>query len=443
VSRTQVSCGVDLGSSNIKVVAVLTDGTVVARRSRPSPRRDNHPTIDAEQLLGVVEDMLIDLVGENWVIAAVCVAGVGEDGVPVAADGRAISEALAWFDPRRADAYDQLPAAVRMAAVRSVTGVQLDPSRTLVAWSRLKSSDQPEWAAWMALTDYPASRWTGRFFMSDTLASRTAAWNPRTRAWLQDVVTATLGDPSLLGPVLPAGEILGPLASAALNEEKVLAPGAVVVVGGHDHPIAASLVERMRPGAVLDSMGTAEVVVRSATELGAALTEVDESVSVSAGLGGRGATLLAVAELARNILWAMRSGEAIKQAMDGLLRGTIELAAISNPQELFVQGEPAGHPPVWTQAGRQASPVERASAALTACAFNSWHMIEMVKSETDAPVFATGGWTRSPGWIAARRSLDRRPLELLPEPEVTAVDAALIAGAALGWSQNASHALGY
>ena len=83
----------------------------------PPPRRDNHPTIDAKQLLGVVEDILIDLVGEDWVIAAVCVAGVGEDGVPVAADGHAIKEALAWFDPRRTDAYDQLPAAVRMAAV--------------------------------------------------------------------------------------------------------------------------------------------------------------------------------------------------------------------------------------------------------------------------------------------------------------------------------------
>lgn len=180
MSRTQVSCGVDVGSSNIKVVAVLPDGTVVARRSRPTPRRDNHPTIDAEQLLGVVEDMLIliDLVGEDWVIAAVCVAGVGEDGVPVAADGHAIKEALAWFDPRRTDAYDQLPAAVRMAAVRSVTGVQLDPSRTLVGWSWFKSSGQPECTAWMALTDYPASRWTGRSFMSDTLASRTAAWTP-------------------------------------------------------------------------------------------------------------------------------------------------------------------------------------------------------------------------------------------------------------------------
>jgi predicted NBD/HSP70 family sugar kinase len=37
VRRTHVSCGVDIGSTNIKVVAVRADGTVVARHSRPTP----------------------------------------------------------------------------------------------------------------------------------------------------------------------------------------------------------------------------------------------------------------------------------------------------------------------------------------------------------------------------------------------------------------------
>jgi sugar (pentulose or hexulose) kinase len=38
VKRDRVSCGVDLGSTNIKAVAVSNDGTVVARHSRPTPR---------------------------------------------------------------------------------------------------------------------------------------------------------------------------------------------------------------------------------------------------------------------------------------------------------------------------------------------------------------------------------------------------------------------
>jgi sugar (pentulose or hexulose) kinase len=288
VRRTHVSCGVDLGSTNIKVVAVRADGTVVARYSRPTPRLSNHLSVDAEEMLTLVEEMLLEAAGRDWAIASVCVAGVGEDGVLVDATGHAVVESLPWFDPRRAQIFAELPDGVRASAAKSITGVELDAARTVVGW-RWATTSKPvtthsQLTAWIALTDYPAVRWTGRPFMSDTLASRTAAWDPTSRSWLDQVVQATLGDPRLLGPVLSAGEVVGPLTSTVLEDASVLAPGAVVVAGGHDHPIGGSLVERIRPSAVLDSMGTAEVVVRVADRLDTALVEADEAVSVSAGL---------------------------------------------------------------------------------------------------------------------------------------------------------------
>jgi sugar (pentulose or hexulose) kinase len=92
VRRTHVSCGVDLGSTNIKVVAVRADGTVVARYSRPTPRLSNHLSVDAEEMLTLVEEMLLEAAGRDWSIASVCVAGVGEDGVLVDATGHAVVE---------------------------------------------------------------------------------------------------------------------------------------------------------------------------------------------------------------------------------------------------------------------------------------------------------------------------------------------------------------
>jgi sugar (pentulose or hexulose) kinase len=443
VSRIKVTCGVDLGSTNIKVVAVTPDGTVVARRSRPTPRRQpGDPSIDAEHMLGVIEEMLVEVAEEQWVVAGVCAAGVGEDGVPAAPDGRALSRALAWFDPRRPAVFEQLPREVRAAARKSITGVALDAARTVVGWSWSRSDNHPVPARWIALTDYPAARWTGRHFMSDTLASRTAAWSPWTRHWLEDVVTATLGDADALGPVLPAGHIVGPLASATLSAAGVLTRDAVVVVGGHDHPIGASLVQRLHQGAVLDSMGTAEVVVGSTPELHEPLRHVDDAVSVSPGLGNRGATLLAVAELARNLSWASASDTPVKDALAGLVSGSLEVPDRAHRSELFVLGRQGGCPPNWTPGAEGTSPLERAAAALLACAANGWQLAELV-GDVDEPVYAAGGWTRSPGWMAIKRSLSRRPLDILPEPEVTAVGAALIAGDAVGWSQDAATALGY
>ncbi|HEU4908391.1 MAG TPA: FGGY family carbohydrate kinase, partial [Propionibacteriaceae bacterium] len=239
MKRTHVSCGVDVGSTNTKVVAVRADGSVVARASRPTPRLSNDLSVDAEEMLTLVEDMILQAAGRDWAIASVCVAGVGEDGVLTDASGHAVVESLPWFDPRRAKIFAELQDVVRASAAKSITGVELDAARTVVGW-RWATASQPapilqQSTAWVALTDYPAARWTGRPFMSDTLASRTAAWDPMARSWLNQVLKATLSNPRFLGPVLPAGEVVGPLTSPRLRDASILAPGAVVVAGGHDH----------------------------------------------------------------------------------------------------------------------------------------------------------------------------------------------------------------
>jgi sugar (pentulose or hexulose) kinase len=325
--------------------------------------------------------------------------------------------------------------------------VQLDAARTLVGWrwasSTLSPSQRGSARAWVALTDYPAARWTGRPFMSDTLASRTGAWDLSSRIWLDSVVRDTLGDPGLLGPVLPAGEVVGPLNSGRLQEASAVAPDAVVVAGGHDHPIGGSLVERLQPGAVLDSMGTAEVVVRAADRLDSALANADEEVSVSAGLLGHEATLLAVAELARNMSWAGHSGQAVQDGLEELLKGTTELPMDPGLANLFIPGGQGGQFPSWAPEARSATPMERAAAALIACAANGWRIVELLHPAADAAVFVAGGWTRSPGWMAVKRRFSARSVNVIPEPEVTAVGAALIAGDALGWSQDPATALGY
>jgi sugar (pentulose or hexulose) kinase len=137
---------------------------------------------------------------------------------------------------------------------------------------------------------------------------------------------------------------------------------------------------------------------------------------------------------------ATQSDQAVKDMMSKLLRGDIELPEKPRLTDLFIIGEQGGQAPAWSPNAADASPLERAAAALTACASNGWRIIELLGSATDAPVFAAGGWTRSPGWMAAKRKLSRRPLDVIPEPEVTAVGAALISGDALGWSPDLARA---
>ena len=259
-----VVCGVDLGSTNLKVLLLTTDGRVLWRESRPTPHVDDRSGVatNAEDLLVKVEEMMLAAyrgAGLAAPLRAVAVAGTGEEGVPVDAGGRALDTAARWYD-RRATAV-----AAEMAAsplwTEADLPVELDYSRTAAKWAWGKRHRPEPLAAalsWLSLTDYPAARWTDRRFMSESLAARTACWHIGDRCWMPALL-ADCGAPPL-PEVVPAGTVLGHLRSPGLAAAGVVDDATVVVAGGHDHPVAAFAIRQQHPDAIFDSMGTAELI---------------------------------------------------------------------------------------------------------------------------------------------------------------------------------------
>lgn len=434
--RIPVAVGIDVGSTNTKVVAIAGEGAVVARASRPTRRAGGDLAIDARALVAAIEDMVVEVCGGGRELHALCVAGIGEDGVLVDADLTPLVPALAWFDPRRHEVFRRLrPALVGDESL----DVDTDAVRTLVGWSWARAQPGADRAAaWIALTDLPAVLWTGRPFLSDTLAPRTAAWRSRDRAWDADRVSLALGGERLLPPVLRAGEIVGAIRSRRLREAGVVAPDAVAVVGGHDHPIGGWGVQLMVPGAVLDSMGTAEVVV---AQTRIACARGDDHVDLAPGIRSGGSTLLRVEELARNVQWASRDPD-VARAIRHLLIGRAQ------PFELwdsgfFVPGERGGGEPTYAP-DAPSDPLARASAVLGALAVAGRDAVDAVRGDVGGvgEVRVAGGWVRSPGWIAVKSAVNGVPAVPVLEPEVTAVGAALLAATARGWHPDPIDALG-
>lgn len=97
-----LSCGVDIGTTNIKVVIIDGEGQVLARETRPTPRIASGEG-DPLALVAALESMIIiawKRVGTSAPIEAIAAAGVGEDGVLVDARLRPLGPAIPWFDPR-------------------------------------------------------------------------------------------------------------------------------------------------------------------------------------------------------------------------------------------------------------------------------------------------------------------------------------------------------
>ncbi len=95
-SQKLVTLGVDIGSTNTKVVAVDRGGAVVGRRSRPTPRSDDG-SIEPTLLLTALESLVLALASGRFAVAAIATAGVGEDGFLADPGLRPLTTALPWF----------------------------------------------------------------------------------------------------------------------------------------------------------------------------------------------------------------------------------------------------------------------------------------------------------------------------------------------------------
>lgn len=433
--RTEVVCGIDIGSTNCKVVALDHNGVVVARAHQATPRNPADLSIDAQGILDAIEGMILEVCGADYMVAAVACAGVGEDGVLVDAELRPLGRALAWFDPRRNRLFEGLEPHLSSS---DWIGVHANPSHTLTGWLWSRQQDTGSKAAsWVAITDYAANRWVRKPFISDTLASRTAAWDRRTRTWLSRRVEMTLGSTDLLPDVIGTGEPVGSFHSPRLREAGVLAPNATVVAGGHDHPIGGWGVDQLHPGSILDSMGTAEVVVaQSPTPNVPRFGNCD----VGPGILSEGSTLLTVTELARNVDWTSQD-PAVAAALQAIIDGSQEPDEYLH-SDSFIPGGPGGVRPKYAP-DAPAAPLSRASAVAGALARAGDAAIEAVASRMPpgAPVYVAGGWARSSGWIDIKRAFIETNVHVIPEPEVTAVGAALLAAQGINWRVPARAAL--
>lgn len=434
--RLPVACGVDIGSTNVKVIALDSAGHIVARASRPTPRDEEQLSIDAAVLFASIEEMLVEVCGDRFELAAVSCAGVGEDGVLVDDRLRPLTQALAWFDPRRQRIFRALHPA--LGADESFDA-ESDAVRTLVgwAWARMQAV-QGEARSWVAIADFAGVLWSGSAFMSDTLASRTGAWRSRDRRWAEDRVTLTLGSTELLPLVVPSGSVVGQLCSPTLQAAGVLASDALVVAGGHDHPIGGWAADQLTPGAVLDSMGTAEVVVAQSPN---GRIDRESHLEVAPGILSSGTTLLRVEELSRNLNWAAQDPD-VAVAIKTLMDGTAEPAPVLDSR-YFVPGTRGGQTPSYALDAPR-DPHARASAVLGALAHLGRDAVDAVLGGLGRPseVRLAGGWVRATGWLNIKTAVNTYPTIPILEPEVTAVGTALLAAAALGWDPDPHLSLG-
>jgi xylulokinase len=406
----KVWCGVDVGSTNLKVLLLAEDGQVLWREARPTPRVSDEvgPCASADTMLSTIEAMILSAhaaAGLTRPLTAIAVGGIGEDGVPIDQAGRPLDLAIPWFD-RRGEAVAR-EMARSLIWQESAVPVDLDYSRTAAKWAWLRS-ERPECldqaACWVALTDYPAVRWSGQPFMSQSLAARTACYDVASNRWLQRHLAASGAPP--LPPVLAGGSIVGDVTAPALAAAGVVGPRTVIVAGGHDHPMAAFAIRRARPDAIIDSMGTAELLYGEIAE--SQLPPRHPHFAYSRPIMGPGIACLGVLELSRILEPLLAEEDGAGASFRSVMRGA------------DVPGAPRHGPAL--------------RDVLEDCADQTRGRLSALRvlGVPDGPVFATGGWARSASLLRLRASIFGRPIYTVEEMELSAYGAALVAAIGSG-----------
>src|SRR5689334_18244785 len=117
-SASLAALGVDVGTTNTKVVLALLGDSVREERTLTVPTPGNGAGLQAV-VLGAIREIAAD---SPYPIAAIGVASMGETGCLVAPDGRPQGDLLRWADGDTATA-DRLVAAAGAEALYAATGV--------------------------------------------------------------------------------------------------------------------------------------------------------------------------------------------------------------------------------------------------------------------------------------------------------------------------------
>jgi xylulokinase len=399
-------CGIDVGTTNLKVLLLGEGGETLWVKSVPAPHLHDGLGIvtAATTLVSTIETLIIEgwtALGQSHAITAISSAGIGEDGVATDADLKPLGHAIQWND-RRGERFATILGQTETAKRHPALALDFTSSAGKWAWLHQHKPQELSGAKhWLTMTDFALATWSSTAFMSATLAPRTGCYDVFTRAWLPALLQQSHAPP--LPKLIEAGGIIGTMRNGPLTESGAATAQTLLVAGGHDHLIAASAVRRILKNARIDSMGTANATYGETATLTPDHDMQGLYVTVPIS-GAKGAAVIGMTE------FSVTLGRYVEDV--GALYNTL--------RETQNMTDFAPH-------------IRTALEALAHDSKSHWSAMTTA-GVPSAPIYAMGGWSRCPALMQQRANVFGEAITVVDEPEMVALGAALFAVQAAGQS---------
>lgn len=279
-----ISVGVDVGTTNTKVVAATAECTLTLR-TMVTPEQ---PDALINGVLGLIAAVVEACPRPPQ---AVGIAGMAETGFVLGPDGP-LTPWLRWDARRDAGPIEAVVRSVGREALVRATGVRPGPKPPLGVWLTLDPGLRGRMRSWLGAPEAVHHALTGVARTDHTLAGRTMAYRlPEPAAPLAATFDADLC--ALAGVAveqtptvgLPGDEL--DVVGASVASTTGLRTGTPVLVAGHDHQVAAWAAGVRSPGQVADSVGTAEAVLTLLSRPADRVALADQGMSTVRVLDGR------------------------------------------------------------------------------------------------------------------------------------------------------------
>jgi xylulokinase len=447
--------GIDVGTTGCKAVVFSPGGEILGYGFREYPVVCDEPAKaeqDAEGVWRFTLEAFRAAVAQSGVREAsgIGLSVQGDAIIPVGAGFAPVYPALLGMDYRPTEEAEWCGRTIGARALFDLTGMRPHPINSIIKalWLKNRRPDAYR-SAWKIVTygDFILGRLGAEAVIDWTMASRTMAFDLRRREWASEILSVMGIDPALLSRPVASGQVAGRL-RAEVAASAGLAPGALLVTGGHDQTCAALGAGMNRPGIGVLSAGTADVLSTAFPEpkLNDAMFDgfypcylhAKPDMYFTFALNHIGGILL---RWYRDTL----GGEEVRSAK----------AAGRDPYEVMVESVREGPSPVMVlpHFNGSGNPVcdmaskgaivgltlattrpDIVKAILECLAFEMRTNIEYWKGAgiNVDELRSVGGGARSPRWLQIRADILGRPVATLRVREAACLGAAILAGAAAG-----------
>ncbi len=255
--------GLDVGSSGCKAMVFDIDGTQLSYSHIEYPPFENPYETNGDLIWGYVKKVIKEC-SENLSqnITAMSISSFGESFVPVDSCGKVLMNTMLYTDKRGKAQCNDLISKLGEERIMNISGMKPQTMYSIVKMMYIKENNPDIYEKidkFLVIGSFFAYKFSGKFFIDYSLASRTMAFDVIKKEWSQEIFEAAGIDSSKMAEPIPSGSVIGTILPE-IAQELSLPEDMIVVSGGQDQICAALGAGVLDSNIAIDGTGTVECI---------------------------------------------------------------------------------------------------------------------------------------------------------------------------------------